>query len=269
MVYRYREIADDLTARLDAGEWLPGSKLPGIHRLATAYGVGNALVQKAVAALELEGRVVIGAGRAGTVVVDATVPRLRLDVGRIVRRNEYGYLFTRAAGHWAPTSAPTRQWVPCPDEVAARLDVPADSLVLARHREVGPNDATMQLTTTYLPPDLARGTVLEHEDTGPGGYLDRLENDMGHGPLSWVAELSARLPNRDEAIALRVSSRLPVLVTSRLHISATARPVAVDVTVLDGLRFGIRWPLVRDASARWPTSTATARNRPGRQDRTE
>lgn len=262
VTYRYREIADDLTRRLDAGEWPPGTKLPSIHALAREYGVGKERMQEAVALLELAGRVVVAPGRAGTVVLDTSAPRQRLDVGHVVRRDELGYLFTRTAGPWVPVSRPTRDWVPCPDEVAVVLGVPAGSDVLARHRIVGLDDVAMQITTTYLPADLARGTVLEQEDTGPGGYLDRLEQDMGHGPLTWEVEFSARMPTREEAAALHISARLPVLVMRRLHVSGTGRTVAVDITVLDALRFAVRLPLTRHASARWPTAPATARNIP-------
>jgi DNA-binding GntR family transcriptional regulator len=250
MPYRYLEIARELRNRIAGGEFPPGSRLPGINAIARQYGVGNDVAQEAYTALELDGLVVTRAG-SGTYVLDPGT-RQRLDIGRQVRRNELGYLFSRPSGHWHPIGTPSRQWVPCPPDVADLLTVDSGTEVLARYRVVGPGQP-VQITTTYLPADLARGTVLEQADTGPGGYLDRLEQDMGHGPLTWAADVSARLPTTEEAAALGVSARLPVLVAHRTHTSVHSRTVAVDVVVVDARQFSVRFPIGRHSSARWPT----------------
>lgn len=58
------QIADDLSRRLDAGEWQTGDRFPGTVTLAAEYSVAQSSVQKAVVALRGEGRLrtVLGAG---------------------------------------------------------------------------------------------------------------------------------------------------------------------------------------------------------------
>lgn len=260
--YKHEEIAEDLRRRIAAGEWAVGTRLPGMNALARQYGAGNTVLQEAVAVLELSGLVVTRPGKAGTRVLAPDGGRRRLDLGKAVRRNDLGYLFSAPTGHWPPLREPSRQWQPCPGEVAEQLEVEPGSPVFARHRVVGPEGRAAQVTTTYFPDDVARGSVIEGADTGPGGWADRAEQDMGYGPLSWTTEITARLPSEDEARDLAISTRLPVLVTHRLHRSAQGKPVAVDVVVVDGRTFSYRVALSRGATARWPVSPATGRNTP-------
>lgn len=256
---RYLQIADDLRAGIQSGEYPPETRLPGMIALARRYGVGTGVVQQAVRVLEREG-LVIRRPRGGSWVRPVQDRPQRIELGRTVRRDELGYLFAAPGAGWVPVAPPTREWVPCPEDVAELLSVEPASPVLMRRRVVGQDGRPLQLTTTYLPEWVARGTVLEQADTGPGGYLDRLEQDMGHGPLSWTATLCARLPSREEAEALAVAPALPVLVTTRVAISAQRQPVAVDQAVVDAQRFCIGWTITRAPSARWPVSPATDRN---------
>jgi GntR family transcriptional regulator len=265
MAYRYLEIAADLRRRIESGEFPPGSRLPGKSILSRYYDAGGPLIQEAITALELDGLVVIRE-RSGTYVTEPERhPRQRLDIGRQVRRNELGYVFARPAGHWHPIGAPTRAWVPCPDDMAELLDVEPGSDVLARRRVVGPG-MPMQITTTFIRADLARGTVLEDGDTGPGGWMDRVEQDMGLGPLGWPDEVYARLPTAEEAETLVMSPKLPVLVEARAHEVSLRGVIAVDEIVRDARRFSVRFRIGRSTSARWPTPKATARNRPNAPD---
>ena len=51
-------IRDDLRARIDAGEWGPGERLPSETELAARYGVARMTIRQAVGALATEGNVV-------------------------------------------------------------------------------------------------------------------------------------------------------------------------------------------------------------------
>src|ERR1700691_1304006 len=51
-------IRDDLRARIDAGEWGPGERLPSETELAARYGVARMTIRQAVGALAAEGNVV-------------------------------------------------------------------------------------------------------------------------------------------------------------------------------------------------------------------
>ncbi|MFC1405759.1 MULTISPECIES: GntR family transcriptional regulator [Streptacidiphilus] len=262
-VARYREIANDLLRRIESGEFPPGSKLPTFAELRVEYDTGGPTIEEAVSVLKVAGRV-RSARRLGTIVLDGQAPVERLDRGHSVRRNEYGYIFNAGAGHWAPIAFRAPAWVKADDEIAARLEIAPGSPVLVRWRVVGPDRTQpFQLTCSYIVEAVARGTAVEQVDTGPGGWLDRAEHDLGHGPLSWAEFVTSRLPGPEEAKALKIPRETPVLVLSCVATSgATKEPIAVDVTVMPGRSFEIRYPITRDKSARWPTAPAADRNTP-------
>ena len=59
----YMRVADDLRRRIAAGEWQVGERLPSRAKLATEYGVGPNVLQKAQERLIIEGLL---EGRAGS-----------------------------------------------------------------------------------------------------------------------------------------------------------------------------------------------------------
>jgi GntR family transcriptional regulator len=65
----YRGIANDITARIAAGEYPPGSKIPSYAQLAALYSVSVSTAQRAVMALEERG-VVVGVQGRGVFVKD-------------------------------------------------------------------------------------------------------------------------------------------------------------------------------------------------------
>lgn len=79
----YLTVADALRARVLAGEWEVGKRLPSRARLAEEYGVGRNVVQRAVDGLIIAGLL---EGRAGSGTFVRT-PRERL---RMVRSRHLG-----------------------------------------------------------------------------------------------------------------------------------------------------------------------------------
>ncbi|KIR65868.1 MULTISPECIES: GntR family transcriptional regulator [Micromonospora] len=66
-----RQIADDLTARINAREYQPGTKLPSLRELADLYSVSVSTIQRA---LELTRDRGLTVGRAGSGVYVADEP---------------------------------------------------------------------------------------------------------------------------------------------------------------------------------------------------
>ena len=56
-VPRYRVLAEDLTKRIAAGEWAAGTSVPSCRQLAAEYDVGFSVAQRALKALEADGRI--------------------------------------------------------------------------------------------------------------------------------------------------------------------------------------------------------------------
>ncbi len=55
-MYDYEMEATDLAARIDAGEFAPGAKLPSRRELVEHYGVTEPVIDKAMMILRLQGR---------------------------------------------------------------------------------------------------------------------------------------------------------------------------------------------------------------------
>lgn len=73
---KYRQIVEDLRARIRAGEYAPGGQLPSLSKLTAKHGVAGGTVDKAIAILEAEGLVRSEHGK-GTYVVDP-LPEVQL-----------------------------------------------------------------------------------------------------------------------------------------------------------------------------------------------
>lgn len=59
----YREVTEDITARIKSGEYAPGDRLPTYRELADLYQVSVTTVQRAVIILQDRGLVVGRQGR--------------------------------------------------------------------------------------------------------------------------------------------------------------------------------------------------------------
>lgn len=257
----YEETARDLRLRIDNGEWSPGERMPTVRSLAAVYQVNYTTVRSALAQLAAWGYVSVQP-RVGTKVVDRTVRRTVLKLGQSIGYDPaYGYIYNPAAGDWAPIAPPTRSRVEVDLDVADLLDIAPGTSTLARHRVVGPGGRPEQTTTTYFAPSVADD--YDVDDTGPGGWMQHIEQVRGLGPLSWRCSVASRLSTTTESADLRLSRGAPVLVlafTVRTRLSV--RPVAVDVMVFDSTRYRVEFPATRSREARWPVTPATRRNTP-------
>lgn len=65
----YRQIADDITARITTGEYRPGQELPSYSQLAELYSVGRTTAARAYSLLHDRG-IVIGAPGRGVFVAE-------------------------------------------------------------------------------------------------------------------------------------------------------------------------------------------------------
>jgi GntR family transcriptional regulator len=54
--YRYEQIAADLAARIDSGEFAPGAQLPSRRQLVEHYDVTEPVIDRAMLVLRLQGR---------------------------------------------------------------------------------------------------------------------------------------------------------------------------------------------------------------------
>ena len=258
----YREIADDLRRRIKAGELPTGTKVRQ-QDLAAEYGTVRSVIADAVRVLEGEG-LVRPIRRAGT-VVQYPVTRRRITRGTQVTRGSRvvggiaspvgGYSFPAAQGeNWQAHGTPQVSTEPAPPRVAELLGVEEGEPVVRRRRVTGPEgEDPFQIADSWIHPDAVQAVPRCAEpDTGPGGYLDRLEEVPGYAPLSWEELTRARMPSREEARLLGISERGPVLELARASTAATGQAVEVTVCVIPADRVELHADLSRAKSAAWP-----------------
>lgn len=231
----YIQVANQIRDGIAAGEYPAGARLPAEPELAARYGVSRALVNRALGVLQSEGLVRPQRGR-GTFVNEIPVIR-RETIGRQRRTTrEAGqargaFDAELAAKGLTPSTTVTVGRTPAPADVAELLGVAEGTDTVTRARVMSANDVPVQVATSYLPLDIAEGTPLEQEDTGPGGAYSRLA-DLGHAPAEFTETVRVRAPEADEAQALRMDAEQRVLSIVRTARTAAGRVVEVNVITL-------------------------------------
>jgi GntR family transcriptional regulator len=89
----------------------------------------------------------------------------------------------------------------------------------------------VQLATSYLPLDIAGGTPLAEDDTGPGGTYSRLA-DLGYPPAQYREITRVRPPDDTEARALQLDPDHRVYDITRTASTRDGRVVEVTLIVL-------------------------------------
>ncbi|MER6684662.1 GntR family transcriptional regulator [Streptomyces olivaceoviridis] len=257
MATKSEETAAALAERIGEGrDFPPGSTLPRTNDLVQEFGVSKATIGSAIEQLERQG-LVRAVKKAGYLVLQPVERRTVRDVVRRPRGG--GYVFpvvASAPGTWMLHGREQVARLSVPDEIAKLFaDIEPGSQVLRRRRVSSPpGEPPFQVADTWLHPQLLESAPeLAEHDTGPGGYLEVIEHEAGHGPLSWDRYLHIDMPTAEEAQLLQVSRELPVWRQYTVGTSArTNRPVEVTAVVIPGGRVRYATKLRRDASARWP-----------------
>lgn len=253
----YKQIADDLRRRIEAGEYPPGSRLPGYAELEAQYQVGRNTLAAALKELRKEGRITVE--KKSGIKVRERVARRALPIGQRVFRDHIGYRFGTDDIHWETHGRPRRDTVPAPQAVADILGIEEGTPVLRRHRVMSPvGEPPFAIVETYLHPAAVDEVPRVGEaDTGKGGYLDRLE-EVGHGPMRWTETLRARNQvTALEARALGIPREMAVLDRIRVGFSGrTGEALEVTWSVIPEDRIEVPIEVQRDQTARWPVPPA-------------
>lgn len=258
-----RDLADVLRERVISGQVPAGEKLGTINDLMQEFSLARETVRAAVGVLASEGlvRAVLRKG----IVVQERVARRRIRRGLAVTRNpHYGYVFpatTDPMEPWQTHGNPYRSLEEVPQGVAEIFGVEVGSTVLRRRRVTSPEgEPPFQIADTWISPQaVIDAPRVAEPSTGPGGYLDRLE-EAGHGPISWQETTRVRMPSREEAGLLSISTSLPVFEITMVGTSArTRKPIEVTVKIIPGDRAELVLDLHRAESASWPVTPVRPR----------
>ncbi|MGC0205113.1 GntR family transcriptional regulator [Streptomyces levis] len=132
--------------------------------------------------------------------------------------------------------------VPAPPEVARLLGLPDGDQVVVRRRLILLDDEPNELTDTYYPTAIARGTPLAGTAKIRGGAVTLLA-ELGHVGALVREDVTADLPEAAEREALRLTPTEPVLRLTRLTLDRDDRPIQVDRMVMPARRQQLRYEI--------------------------
>ncbi|WP_328776148.1 GntR family transcriptional regulator [Streptomyces goshikiensis] len=239
----YLAVADVLRARILAGEWEIGERLPSRARLAVEYGVGRNVMQRAVDRLIIDGLL---EGRAGSGTY-LRMPRERL---RLVRSRHHERQDRRERGRADAWDSHSQVRVPAPEPIAERLAISSGDLCVHTHYEFLAEGQPVQLSASWEPMAITDGTPIVLPEQGPLAGKGVVERMRSIGVvISTVVEVPrpARATPR-QANLLGISVGDLVLQIERTIFDTDGRPVeTADMVIPDARRevvyeFGVGLP---------------------------
>ncbi len=255
---KVERIAADLRAKIESGHYPPGAKLPSSADLQASEGVAFMTTREVYRVLERDGLVVTRVGKGsfvtpflGKITRDGTgryQPAAREAGGA---RGAFEAELNRLGLVYKPTPTDVTRERP-PREVATALGLHHSAKAISRRRvmRAGRDEADqaegfpVQIATSWFPIDVAGGTAIEEQDTGPGGSKSRLA-ELGHTQRRIRESIEIRFPTPVEAEALGIPTDRQVY--ELVHHASTAEDriveVAVHVMPANIWRFSYTWEL--------------------------
>ncbi|QYX79275.1 GntR family transcriptional regulator [Streptomyces akebiae] len=135
--------------------------------------------------------------------------------------------------------------VQAPAEVARLLGLAEGETVVVRRRLILLDDQPNEVTDTYFPVRIARGTGLAGTAKIPGGAVTLLAR-LGHVGALVREDVTADNPDDEERETLRTAPGEPVLRLTRVTLDRDDRPIQVDRMVMPARRQRLRYEIAID-----------------------
>jgi len=241
----YLQIADELRDQILNEAVRPGARLPSEHDLMETYGAARQTVRKAIAELKSEG--LLDSERGRGVFVRARAPIVR-SANELLSAERWQGDATSSPPEAASQDAEVEVTVGrarATADVAARLGLRESAAVLVRRERTFDSERTLEVSTTYLPVELARGTAIERQDVSGREVFAELER-LGHRLERFTERVATRMPRPAEARSLDLGPGTPVVLIARTAWGSDGRPVAVS----DDVMAADRYELVYEVPAR-------------------
>ncbi|RZB16414.1 UTRA domain-containing protein [Streptomyces sp. F001] len=132
--------------------------------------------------------------------------------------------------------------VSAPTDVAKLFVIPEGAPVVVRRRLILLDDVPNELTDTYYPIGIARGTRLVETAKIPGGAVTFLAG-LGHVGALVCEDVTAGVPDEEERKTLRTAPEEPVLRLTRLTLDRDDQPIQVDRMVMPAHRQRLRYQI--------------------------
>lgn len=230
-----QRIASEIRSLIMSGEWEPASQIPTTSALMEMHGASNVTVQRALDILKGEHLV---EGRSGSgVYVRDRAPQTITPVS-YMEPSDPGepYRWSSEAanrGQRGSNKVISVGEAPAPKRVARALGIEPGAVTVLRMRLGLLDDEPAELTYSYYPAELARGTRLADRRKIPGGSPTLLA-EMGYPPREQVDEVATRSATTEEYELLEIPGDAPVLEVFRVVYSDDRRPIEVTALVKPG-----------------------------------
>jgi GntR family transcriptional regulator len=231
----YRRIRDELKARIEAGEYMPGDRLPSELELARTHGVSRITSRQALDLLSAEGLLVRRQGMGSFVAA----PRVTQPLVRLT-----DFVEDMAAAGLRPQSQVLRfETEPVPEQAAALLGLSPEVSVYRLDRLRLANGGPIALDWTWLPPQFGK-LLVDHDLTRHTIYAI-LEREYGIPVVSGEYTIAAAAADAEQSRLLHVHHGAPLLVFDRTSLTAGGKPVYYQKRVYRADRVQYRLTLER------------------------
>lgn len=250
----YQQIVSDLRDQIRRGELGPGDQIPTETELMEQYEVSRNTVRKAVDTLT-------NAGLLDTITTKGTFVRerrplvitaTRYERERGVSANDAyrDELDAQGRKHRAEF---TLQIIPATKDVADRLNIEANALVVCRRLLLYIDNRPNAIQDSYYPMDIAAGSELLNHEYIPRGTI-RVLKELGHEEVRHRDEVSPRMPTEEEDRLLQLGVGVPALEWVRTAYS-DKRPVRLTWNVYAGNGIKLVYELGRPVLEAVPDAT--------------
>lgn len=236
------QIAAYLRDGILSGDFAPGEKLPSSRKLTERFGAAAQTIRNAVITLEKEG---LAYSRQGAGVIVREHPQRTMEPAayKTPPAGDGKYQWISEAekqGSSGKSQLLDVEEVVPPAAVLQAFDLGPDERVLLRRQVLFLDDSPCELVEVYVPLDLAAGTPIAEKRKIRGG-VGRVLLEAGLPPVRCVDKVAARWPTPEQARALRMPTKLPVLRTFRVTYSMDDRPIQVEIMAKAGHLYELQY----------------------------
>lgn len=238
---RFEEIADELRARIDSGQYAPGDRIPGENEIMKTFEVSRDTAWKALQVLRDQG---LTETRQGAPTRVRRFERITRPANERLSREVWG----EGKSMWSvdvvdktPTPLDVSvERVEVDARVARMLGMEEGQPAIRRSRRYAIDSKPVLRAVSHIPADLADGTPIADVDTGEGGTYARLK-DIGHAPAVFREEVTSRMPTKAEKEWLKIERGTPVIEIVRYAAEGSGRIVEVNEMVLDSSSYVLEY----------------------------
>ncbi|MEU7862095.1 GntR family transcriptional regulator [Nonomuraea sp. NPDC049141] len=225
---KYAQLIAELERRIDSGEYPPGSLLPSEHTLMAEFGMARPTVVKALGVLRDQGWIATHQGKGRFVRGRPTMPtNQQARPGReLLDRREVQVSNRLLAA----------DQVEAPNRIAAYLGIKPQSPVVLRRSLVQHDNEPTEISSTWVPVEVADGTPLTESADLTQGIRRYVESTAGITLDHIIEHITARNPTKEESKLLEVKGSDALLAVYAVACDATGKPWVVVESVLPGDR---------------------------------